>query len=69
MYFYLIKQFRLYQERILNYYLRMQSIFVLQGKGKKVKKSKMMKVDSRILGFSVTAAPDRLNVGDRDYVE
>lgn len=27
----------------------------------------MMKVDSRILGFSVTAAQDRINVGDRDY--
>lgn len=26
-----------------------------------------MKLDSRILGFSVTAAQDRLNVGDRDY--
>jgi len=29
----------------------------------------MLKVDSRILGFNVTAAPDRLNVGDRDYGE
>lgn len=29
----------------------------------------MTKVDARILGFSVTAAPDRINVGDRDYVE
>lgn len=30
----------------------------------------MMKVDaSRILGFSVTAAQDRINVGDRDYGE
>ena len=27
----------------------------------------MTKVDSRILGYSVTAAQDRLNVGDRDY--
>lgn len=27
----------------------------------------MTKLDNRILGFSVTAAPDRLNVGDRDY--
>lgn len=41
----------------------------VKGKGKKIKKSKMTKVDSRILGFSVTAAPDRINVGDRDYVE
>jgi len=40
----------------------------LQGKGKKTKKGKMLKVDSRILGFSVTAAPDRI-VGDRDYGE
>lgn len=39
-----------------------------QGKGKKEKKkNKMLKLDSRILGFSVTAAQDRLNVGDRDY--
>uniref|UniRef100_A0A182VY41 GYF domain-containing protein n=1 Tax=Anopheles minimus TaxID=112268 RepID=A0A182VY41_9DIPT len=38
-----------------------------KGKNKKVKKNKMMKLDSRILGFSVTAAPDRLNVGERDY--
>uniref|UniRef100_A0A1B6LHB2 GYF domain-containing protein n=2 Tax=Graphocephala atropunctata TaxID=36148 RepID=A0A1B6LHB2_9HEMI len=38
-------------------------------KNKKVKKSKMTKVDSRILGFNVTAAPDRINVGDRDYGE
>lgn len=39
-----------------------------QGKGKKEKKkSKMMKLDSRILGFSVTSAEDRLNVGARDY--
>jgi PERQ amino acid-rich with GYF domain-containing protein len=29
----------------------------------------MQKVDNRILGFNVTAAPDRLNVGDRDYGE
>lgn len=39
----------------------------LQGKAKKVKKNKMMKLDSRILGFSVTAAQDRINVGERDY--
>ncbi|XP_031629871.1 GIGYF family protein CG11148 isoform X2 [Contarinia nasturtii] len=31
------------------------------------KKSKMTKLDSRILGFSVTSAEDRLNVGARDY--
>ncbi|KAI4463064.1 grb10 interacting gyf protein [Holotrichia oblita] len=42
----------------------------VKGKGKKTKKSKMTKVDaSRILGFSVTAAQDRINVGDRDYGE
>uniref|UniRef100_A0A182FPR5 GYF domain-containing protein n=1 Tax=Anopheles albimanus TaxID=7167 RepID=A0A182FPR5_ANOAL len=39
----------------------------IKGKGKKIKKIKMHKLDNRILGFSVTAAPDRLNVGDRDY--
>lgn len=41
--------------------------FLSQGKGKKAKKSKMFRVDNRILGFSVTAAQDRINVGDRDY--
>lgn len=41
----------------------------VKGKSKKPKKGKMYKVDNRILGFSVTAAPDRINVGDRDYVE
>lgn len=40
---------------------------MLQSKSKKPKKGKMYKVDSRILGFSVTSAPDRINVGDRDY--
>lgn len=45
-----------------------ENIFFIQGKGKKEKKkNKMLKLDSRILGFSVTAAQDRLNVGDRDY--
>ncbi|XP_066257263.1 GIGYF family protein Gyf [Euwallacea similis] len=39
----------------------------VKGKNKKSKKSKMLKVDSRILGFNVTSAPDRINVGDRDY--
>ncbi|RZC32532.1 PERQ amino acid-rich with GYF domain-containing protein 2 [Asbolus verrucosus] len=39
----------------------------VKGKNKKNKKSKMLKVDSRILGFNVTSAPDRINVGDRDY--
>lgn len=39
----------------------------VKGKGKKVKKNKMTKLDARILGFSVTAAQDRINVGDRDY--
>ncbi|XP_026278076.1 GRB10-interacting GYF protein 2 [Frankliniella occidentalis] len=41
----------------------------VKGKGKKTKKGKMFKVDQSILGFSVTAAPDRINVGDRDYGE
>lgn len=45
------------------------NLFIFQGKGKKTKKNKMMKVDSRILGFNVTAAQDRVNVGDRDYGE
>ncbi|CAH0746179.1 unnamed protein product [Diatraea saccharalis] len=39
-----------------------------EGKGKKTKKNKMLKVDARILGFSVTAAEDRINVGDIDTV-
>ncbi|CAH1173798.1 unnamed protein product [Phaedon cochleariae] len=39
----------------------------VKGKNKKIKKSKMFKVDARILGFNVTSAPDRINVGDRDY--
>ncbi|XP_019770094.2 GRB10-interacting GYF protein 2 isoform X2 [Dendroctonus ponderosae] len=39
----------------------------VKGKNKKTKKSKMLKVDSRILGFNVTSASDRINVGDRDY--
>lgn len=43
------------------------TLMTLQGKAKKVKKNKMMKLDSRILGFSVTAAQDRINVGERDY--
>ncbi|XP_013179176.1 PREDICTED: PERQ amino acid-rich with GYF domain-containing protein 2 isoform X2 [Papilio xuthus] len=38
----------------------------VKSKGKKAKKNKMLKVDSRILGFSVTAAEDRINVGDID---
>ncbi|XP_067006202.2 GRB10-interacting GYF protein 2 isoform X1 [Anabrus simplex] len=41
----------------------------VKGKGKKTKKSKMFRVDNRILGFNVTAAQDRINVGDRDYGE
>nr|XP_021184848.2 GRB10-interacting GYF protein 2 isoform X1 [Helicoverpa armigera] len=40
----------------------------VKGKGKKTKKNKMLKVDVRILGFSVTAAEDRINVGDIDTV-
>ncbi|XP_046976940.1 GRB10-interacting GYF protein 2 isoform X6 [Vanessa cardui] len=40
----------------------------VKGKGKKSKKNKMLKVDARILGFSVTAAEDRINVGDIDTV-
>ncbi|XP_076652489.1 GIGYF family protein Gyf isoform X3 [Halictus rubicundus] len=40
-----------------------------KGKSKKPKKGKMYRVDNKILGFSVTAAPDRINVGARDYGE
>lgn len=40
----------------------------VKGKGKKSKKNKMLKVDVRILGFSVTASEDRINVGDIDTV-
>ncbi|XP_017062580.1 GIGYF family protein Gyf isoform X2 [Drosophila eugracilis] len=40
-----------------------------KNKQKKVKKNKMTKMDARILGFSVTAAEGRINVGVRDYVE
>lgn len=29
----------------------------------------MTKLDARVLGFSVTAAEGRINVGDRDYVD
>ncbi|XP_037954861.1 GIGYF family protein CG11148 isoform X2 [Teleopsis dalmanni] len=36
---------------------------------KRMKKNKMTKLDARILGFSVTAAEGRINVGDRDYVD
>ncbi|EDX15225.1 GD24369 [Drosophila simulans] len=40
-----------------------------KSKQKKIKKNKMTKMDARILGFSVTAAEGRINVGIRDYVE
>ncbi|KAK9875652.1 hypothetical protein WA026_009449 [Henosepilachna vigintioctopunctata] len=36
----------------------------VKGKNKKNKKNKMLKVDSRILGFNVTSAPDRINALD-----
>ena len=41
--------------------------YVLQGKNKKVKARKVL--DGQLLGFSVTSAPDRINVGDRDYAD
>lgn len=41
----------------------------VKGKKAKPKKNKMLKVDSRILGFNVTAAHDRINIGDRDYAD
>lgn len=52
-----------------NLFIHVRSFSLLiQNKGKKEKKkSKMTKLDSRILGFSITSAEDRLNVGDRDY--
>ena len=28
-----------------------------------------MRLDNALLGFNVTAAPDRINIGDRDYGE
>ncbi|ALC48119.1 CG11148 [Drosophila busckii] len=40
-----------------------------KNKQKKIKKNKMTKMDARILGFSVTAAEGRINVGGRDYVD
>lgn len=40
-----------------------------KNKQKKLKKNKMTKLDTRILGFSVTAAEGRINVGGRDYVD
>lgn len=36
---------------------------------KKSKKKPMLRLDNAFLGFNVTAAPDRINVGDRDYGE
>lgn len=48
--------------------ISMKILLVVQGKNKKEKKkNKMTKLDSRILGFSVTSAENRLNVGARDY--
>ncbi|KAF4533169.1 hypothetical protein B566_EDAN001711 [Ephemera danica] len=42
----------------------------VKSKTKKTKKNKMYRVaDNQLLGFSVTAAQDRINVGDRDYGE
>ncbi|EDW83548.1 uncharacterized protein Dwil_GK13661 [Drosophila willistoni] len=40
-----------------------------KNKQKKIKKNKMTKMDARILGFSVTAAEGRINVGVRDFVD
>ncbi|KAH8325448.1 hypothetical protein KR074_003059 [Drosophila pseudoananassae] len=40
-----------------------------KNKQKKIKKNKMTKMDARILGFSVTAAEGRINVGSRDYAD
>lgn len=42
-------------------------ILLFQGKNKKVKARKVL--DGQLLGFSVTSATDRINVGDRDYAD
>lgn len=39
-----------------------------QKAAKKNKKKKMQKLDPSILGFSVHAAPDRVNIGEIDTV-
>lgn len=43
--------------------------YVVQAKSskKEKKKNRMMKLDTRVLGFSVTAAHDRRNIGALDY--
>lgn len=51
-----------YQRENSNYY------YFLQSKSKKSKK-KMQKVDASLLGFSVSASTDRINVGERDFVD
>lgn len=54
--------------KFINTFMYFFFLTKLQGKNKKEKKkNKMTKLDSRILGFSVTSAEDRLNVGARDY--
>merc|ERR1712071_439675 len=40
----------------------------VKSKAKKSKK-KMQKVDASLLGFSVSASTDRINVGERDFVD
>lgn len=57
---------KILDDKIICFYLIIY-LFHYQGKQKKVKKNKMTKLDARILGFSVTAAEGRINVGDRDY--
>ncbi|CAG0914312.1 unnamed protein product [Notodromas monacha] len=49
--------------------LSADAFHVVKGKGKSKKNKKMQKVDNSILGFSVTAASDRVNVGDREFVD
>uniref|UniRef100_A0A8D8Y5Y0 PERQ amino acid-rich with GYF domain-containing protein CG11148 n=2 Tax=Cacopsylla melanoneura TaxID=428564 RepID=A0A8D8Y5Y0_9HEMI len=41
----------------------------VKGKNKKNKKGKMRHIDTTLLGFSVTAPPDRFNVGERELPE
>lgn len=45
-----------------------ESDLSFQSKVKKNNKRKpVLRVDSTLLGFNVTAAPGRINIGDRDY--
>ena len=43
--------------------------FSSQAKSKKSARKKVLRVDTALLGFNVTAAPDRINIGERDMGE